>query len=52
MREGRAMRLIYKVVAIAVVISLISSFTAIDLYSEPTTIELSPGRTPFDEITR
>ena len=44
------MKSIYKVVAIVVVISLISSFTAINLYSEPAAVGLSPGKTPYNIV--
>lgn len=42
------MRLMHKVVAIAIVIVFFSSFTAVSLHSEPATIGLSPEITPYN----
>ncbi len=45
------MRLMYKVAAIAIVLVFFSSFTAISLYNEPSTIALSPDKTPYNLLS-
>lgn len=45
------MRFIFKVMAIAIAITLFSSFTAISLHSEPATIGLSPNKTPYNLLS-
>ena len=45
------MRLMHKVVAIAIVIVFFSSFTAISLHSEPASLALSPDKTPYNLLS-
>ena len=45
------MRLMQKVVAIAIVIVFFSSFTAISLHSEPASIASSPDKTPYNLLS-